>query len=207
MKHCNLDISTIEAALKMNGTHIPTSDFDLNPDQDFPNDMRLKGAAVLVPLVPRATGLHVLFTKRSAKMRNHPGQISFPGGRRDADDQDFWHTAHREATEEIGLTAQDVTCIGILPQHKTVTSFLVHPYVGVTRTNFMPKILTDEVDEVFEVPLDHLVKPENYKIKGRVWQGYKRQYYTVPYGPYYIWGATARILRMFTDILEQAHAH
>lgn len=185
----------------------PSSDFDLNPDQPLFDTAKLRNAAVLIPIIPGPSGLEVIFTKRSTTMRNHPGQISFPGGKQDNTDRSFIHTALREAEEEIGLAQKDVKIIGALPKHTTVTSFLVHPYVGLVPRNFIPKILTDEVDEVFSAPLDHLLQPANYQIEERIWQGQKRYYFTVPYGPYYIWGATARMLRMLAEILEQSDAH
>lgn len=185
----------------------PSSDFDLNKDQPSFDPAKLRNAAVLIPIIPGPNGLEVIFTKRSTTMRNHPGQISFPGGKQDSTDRSFIHTALREAEEEIGLAQKDVKIIGALPKHTTVTSFLVHPYVGLVPKNFMPEILIDEVAEVFSAPLDHLVQPSNYLVEGRIWQGQKRHYFTVPYGPYYIWGATARMLRMLADILEQHNAH
>lgn len=183
-----------------------SSDFDLNPSHMAPKDVKLRDAAVLIPIIAGSNGLEVIFTKRSTAMRNHPGQISFPGGKQDASDTSFVHTALREAEEEIGLPQIDVTIIGALPKHETVTSFLVHPYVALVPSDFKSKILTNEVAEIFSAPLDHLLQPSNYVIEGRMWQGQRRQYFIVPYGPYYIWGATARMLRMFADIMDQNNA-
>lgn len=185
----------------------PSSDFDLNHDQSRAQGIKLRHASVLIPIILRPSGLNVIFTKRSSAMRNHPGQISFPGGKQDDTDTSYIHTALREAEEEIGLAQSDVKIIGSLPKHETVTSFLVHPVIGLVPNDFIPEVQTDEVDEVFSAPLNHLLQPSNYLIEGRVWQGRKRRYFTVPYGPYYIWGATARMLRMLADIMEHSDAH
>ena len=197
----------IENALHSVENAEPSSDFDLNPDQPLINVTKLRDAAVLIPITRGQNGLEVVFTRRSTTMRNHPGQISFPGGKQDLTDTSFQHTALREAEEEIGLVQTDVQILGALPRHVTVTSFLVRPYVGLIPPNFTPLIQTDEVAEVFSAPLEHLLDPTNYLVEGRMWQGRKRHYFTVPYGPYYIWGATARMLRMFADIMEQNDAY
>ena len=207
MEQFRSKIDAVQNALVDVENTAPSSDFDLNPDQPLLDAAKLRNAAVLIPIIPGPNGLEVIFTKRSTAMRNHPGQISFPGGKQDSTDQSFIHTALREAEEEIGLAQKDVEIIGALPKHTTVTSFLVHPYVGLVPNDFIPKILTGEVAEVFSAPLNHLIQPSNYLVEGRIWQGQKRHYFTVPYGPYYIWGATARMLRMLADILEQHNAH
>ena len=207
MERYKTKIDAIESALR-NVENTPTSsDFDLNPGQQPLDTQKLRNAAVLIPIVLGNNGLDVVFTKRSSRLRHHPGQISFPGGKQDATDTSFQHTALREAEEEIGLAQTDVQIIGALPKHITVTSFLVHPYVGLIPPDFTPDILSDEVAEVFTTPLEHLLNPSNYLIEGRMWLGNSRQYFTVPYGPYYIWGATARMLRMLADILEQKDAY
>ncbi len=207
MERFKPETDLIKSALGSVQNAASSSDFDLNPDQPLIDVTKLRDAAVLIPIIPGQNGLEVVFTKRSTAMRNHPGQISFPGGKQDSTDTSFQHTALREAEEEIGLAQTDVKMIGALPKHVTVTSFLVRPYVGLIPADFSPVLRTGEVAEVFSAPLDHLLDPTNYLIEGRMWQGQKRQYFTVPYGPYYIWGATARMLRMFADIMEVNHAH
>ncbi len=197
----------IECALRGVENAEPSSDFDLNPDQPLVDVNQLRDAAVLIPITRGRNGLEIVFTRRSTTMRNHPGQISFPGGKQDGTDTSFQHTALREAEEEIGLAQTDVKIIGALPRHVTVTSFLVRPYVGLIPPDFIPIIRTDEVAEIFSAPLEHLLDPTNYLVEGRIWQGRKRYYFTVPYGPYYIWGATARMLRMFADIMGKTDAH
>ena len=173
-----------------------SSDFDLNPDVPLP-DVTLTPAAVLVAV--REEAQTVLLTKRSARLKHHPGQIAFAGGKQDAGDATPVDAALREAEEEIGLARSQVTVLGQLPAHQTVTGYLVTPVVGLVRGAFAPIAEAGEVAEVFEVPLAHVINPANFRAEGRRWQGRRRQYYAVPYGPYYIWGATARILRGLAD--------
>ncbi|MDA9208321.1 CoA pyrophosphatase [Octadecabacter sp.] len=169
-----------------------SSDFDLNPDLALPDRPALKQAAVLVAVTEDA---QLILTKRSTRLKHHPGQIAFPGGRRDDTDRDLVHTALREAEEEIGLNPQDVSVLGELPYHETVTNYVATPIVGIVPSDLQYKAEAGEVAEIFTVPLLHVMSVANFAIEGRHWQGARRHYYTVPYGPYYIWGATARMLR------------
>ncbi|MFY2824104.1 CoA pyrophosphatase [Ruegeria sp. MALMAid1280] len=172
-----------------------SSDFDLNPETVLPEGRKLRPAGVLVP-VSVATGTpRVILTKRSSALKHHPGQIAFPGGKQDEGDVDVTATALREAQEEIGLPPDLPEILGHLPTHETVTSFTVTPVVAILRAPFQPIPEPGEVDEVFSVPLAHVLNPANYIVESRRWRGHKRYYYTVPFGPYYIWGATARMLR------------
>ncbi|MEL6128136.1 MAG: CoA pyrophosphatase, partial [Pseudomonadota bacterium] len=109
--------------------------------------------------------------------------------------------ALREAREEVGLDPAAASVLGQLPIHETVTGFEVTPVVARLSAPFDPVIETGEVDQAFEVPLDFLLDPANYLIHGRRWRGTERYYYAVPWGPYYIWGATARMLRVLADRL------
>lgn len=176
-----------------------TSDFDLNPDMALPPGRILRAAAVLVPFVTGPRGVAVILTKRSSRLLHHPGQIAFPGGKVDATDTDVVAAALREAEEEIGLPRDLVEVLGTMAAHETVTGFSVTPVLGRILAPFEPRPEPGEVDEVFAVPLAHLADPARYRIEGRRWRGQIRRYYTVPYGPYYIWGATARILRALAD--------
>lgn len=173
-----------------------SSDFDLNAGITLPKNRVLKPAAVLIGITEDA---RVILTKRASHLKHHPGQIAFPGGKQDPTDIDSTDAALREAEEEIGLPRNFVTPVGFLPNHETVTSYQITPIVGLIKGDFVRKPEAGEVAEVFEVPLSYLCDPANYRIEGRRWQGHMRQYYAVPYGPYYIWGATARILRGFAD--------
>lgn len=173
----------------------PSSDFDLNPGLRPPADKPLRPAAVLVPVWLRPQGAGLILTKRASHLKHHPGQIAFPGGKVDAADASAEAAALREAQEEIGLDPARVRILGTLPVHETVTGFAVTPFVGLIDSPFDPVPEAGEVEEVFTIPLSHALSPARFVIERRQWMGVWRQYYAAPYGPYYIWGATARILR------------
>jgi 8-oxo-dGTP pyrophosphatase MutT (NUDIX family) len=183
-------------------TGASSSDFDLNKDFELPKGRVLRPAGVLVAVVRRADQWQVVLTKRSSALKHHPGQIAFAGGKQDPTDADVVAAALREAREEIGLTPESVKILGTLPDHETVTGFQVTPVLGLVRDCFQPVAEQGEVDEVFFVPLDHVMSSDNYLIQSRLWQGRRRHYYVVPYGPYYIWGATARILRGLAERMK-----
>lgn len=170
-----------------------SSDFDLNPGL-LPPGRVLRPAAVLVGVVAGASGAEVILTKRASHLKHHPGQIAFPGGKQEDSDPTPEAAALREAQEEIGLAPDLVRVIGRLPAHETVTGFLMTPILAQV-AQFSPSRDPGEVDEVFTVPLSHLLAPGSYSIQRRLWRDQWRSYYAVPWGPYYIWGATARILR------------
>ena len=179
----------------------PSADYDLNPDVVLPPDRQLVPAAVLVPVLVENGAATLFLTRRSSALRSHPGQIAFPGGRRDAGDASARAAALREASEEIGLDPQSVEVIGEMPVHETVTGFSVTPVVGIVAQRFHPVLEAGEVEEVFEVPLDSVTDPARFSIQARRWRGAMRRYYAVPCGPHYIWGATARILRAMSDAM------
>jgi 8-oxo-dGTP pyrophosphatase MutT (NUDIX family) len=177
----------------------PSSDFDLNPGIRPPADKPLRPAAVLVPVWLRNDGPRLILTKRSSHLKHHPGQIAFPGGKVDPTDASSEAAALRETHEEIGLPKDRVEILGTLPIHETVTGFAITPFVGLIRGPFDPTPEAGEVDEVFTVPFSHVLTPARFAIERRQWMGVWRRYYAAPYGPYYIWGATARILRGLAD--------
>ena len=196
------DTAQIKVALKNLTSAEDTSDFDLNKNL-APVDIELYDAAVLIPIVIRQNGLHVILTKRSDNLKHHPGQIALPGGKAERDDKNSIATALREAHEEIGLIKTNVEILGILPKHQTITNFCVTPVVGLIKNSYGPKIELGEVNEIFEIPFQIFTNHKNFQIHHRLWNNQKRGYYTVPYGPYYIWGATARIMKMFCSILSE----
>lgn len=180
-----------------------SSDFDLNPDTVFPAGLKLRPAGVLVPFQELDGKLQVILTKRSSALRHHPGQIAFPGGKQDEGDADIRAAALREAEEEIGLPRGNVEVLGELPSHDTVTGFRITPVLGRVHRPFQVQPEPGEVDEVFTVPFSHLADPAQYSVHSRYWQGCRRYYFTVPFGPYYICGATARILRGLAERMAQ----
>jgi 8-oxo-dGTP pyrophosphatase MutT (NUDIX family) len=161
-------------------------------------------AAVLVPLVERTTGLTVLLTQRAATLKDHAGQISFPGGRIEPDDRDAWHAALREAHEEIGLSRELVEFAGYLPDHHVITGFLVTPVVGFVNPEYQVRIAEAEVHDVFEVPLDYILDAANHKSRRRQVAGLDIEVHDIPYGERNIWGATAGMLLTLRRML---HSH
>jgi 8-oxo-dGTP pyrophosphatase MutT (NUDIX family) len=185
-------IDRLRAALQGDGPQ--SSDFDLNP-QFRPNGLKLRPAAVLIALCEKPDGWNVVLTKRASGLKHHPGQIAFPGGKVDPTDASPEAAALRESQEEVGLDPARVTVLGQLPPHETVTGFTVIPFLAVVKGDFTPVIEVGEVEEAFFVPLAHLLDQGAYSIQRRRWLGQWRSFFTVPWGPYYIWGATARMLR------------
>ena len=176
--------------------------FDLNLKKNKTN-VNLHPASVLVPIQYENCMWEVIFTRRSMNMKNHSGQISFPGGKFEEEDKSLHTTALREAEEEIGLSALNVCLLGSLPSHETVTGFRIFPFIGIV-TGYESHIKSSaEVSEVFKVPLEFLLNKMNYSKHTVIWNGEKRSYLSVPYGPYYIWGATARILYNFSNIFSR----
>ncbi|UWQ04650.1 CoA pyrophosphatase [Aliiroseovarius crassostreae] len=193
------EIDRIRTALGHSGGG--SSDFDLNPDIRPPTGRSLRPAAVLVPLIHEQGALRLILTKRASHLKHHPGQIAFPGGKIDAEDKSPSAAALREAWEEIGLPRDAVELIGELPPHETVTSYTVTPILGLVTRPFEVVPERGEVEEVFTVPFEHVSNLAKYAKQGRIWQGRIRYYETVPFGPYYIWGATARMLRALAERL------
>ncbi len=167
-------------------------------------------ASVLVPLVMRDDGLRVLLTRRTDHLRDHAGQISFPGGRAEDDDADAVDTALRETEEEVGLARAHVDVIGSLPHYSTVTSYIVTPVVALVRPGFTLALDSFEVAEAFEVPLSFLMTPAHHRRHRVELGGQTRQFLSMPWTgtgadgqtrDYFIWGATAAMLRNFYRFL------
>lgn len=164
----------------------------------------LREAAVLILVVDRPQGATVLFTQRTAHLTDHAGQISFPGGRVEADDRDAAHTALREAEEETGVDASRIEILGAIPQYTTGTGYLVTPVVAWTAPPIEYRPDPTEVAECFEVPFDFLVDGANHRLESAMYKGRMRSYFAIPYGSRYIWGATAGMLVTLTRVLAAA---
>jgi 8-oxo-dGTP pyrophosphatase MutT (NUDIX family) len=160
-------------------------------------------AAVLVPLVDREAGLTVLLTQRATHLKNHAGQISFPGGRLEASDDGPLAAALRETEEEIGLSRQHVTFAGYLDPHLVLSGYWVTPVVGFVQPGFALTLDRSEVDSTFEVPLLHILDPANHQARERTLGTTRVRVYDSPYGEHHIWGATAGMLISFYRLLNQ----
>ena len=158
-------------------------------------------AAVLVPVINQSGGPTLLFTRRTAHLHDHAGQISFPGGRADQGDADRIATALRETEEEIGLDRRHIEILGSLPDYDILTGFRVTPIVGWVEPPF--EIRTDpfEVAQVFEVPLAFFLEPGNHRRHNDVVKGRVRHYYSMPYAEHNIWGATAGMVYSLYQVL------
>ena len=178
-------------------------DHDLNP-ASFPGEVAaFKPAAVLVPIVLRDDELSVILTRRASHMKKHAGQISFPGGRAEDIDDDPICTALRESEEEIGLDRNLVEIVGSLSPYVTVTQYSVIPVVGLVEPTFNLVPEESEVAEIFEVPLKFLMDEVNHQKHSGFHNGIERFWYAMPYNDYYIWGATAGMLKDLSDRVKK----
>jgi len=163
-------------------------------------------AAVLFPIVLHDAGHTVLLTQRTAHLRDHAGQIAFPGGRVEAEDASPLHTALRETDEEIGLPRRQIDILGYLPEYRTGTGFRVTPVVALVRPPFELVLDPYEVAEAFEVPLSFLLDPANHQRHSLHYRGALRHFFAMPYGDYFIWGATAGMIRALSERLARCAA-
>jgi 8-oxo-dGTP pyrophosphatase MutT (NUDIX family) len=160
-------------------------------------------AAVLVPIVDRPEP-GVIFTVRTSRMRRHAGQVAFPGGRIDPEDDGPIAAALREAEEEIGLARHEVEIVGIADRYRTVTGFEVTPVLGVIPPDLPLTPHPDEVAEIFEAPLHHILRPEHQIVRTIDWRGRERSYYEIEWAGQRIWGATAAMVVNLSRRLELA---
>jgi len=198
---------SVRTRLKLGSLGPPEFSGD-GPRPDLFKSRASAAASVLIPLVVRPEGLNVLLTRRTDHLRDHAGQISFPGGRREAEDVDATAAALREAEEEIGLAPGSVEVLGSLPDYTTVTRFVVTPIVGLIERLPMIKPDPDEVAEVFEVPLRFLMNPAHHRRHVFEADGHRRQFLSMPWvspegREFFIWGATAAMLRNFYRLLQR----
>ncbi|MFN4208475.1 MAG: CoA pyrophosphatase [Agrobacterium albertimagni] len=177
-------------------------DHALNPDTILQYEqLKLKDAAVLIGVIDDPDEARIILTQRTSKLRQHAGQIAFPGGSIDATDTSPEEAALREAEEEIGLDRRFVETVGRLPQYLSGTGFRIQPVLSVVQPGFALTLNPDEVDSVFEVPLSFLMNPSNHRQDSRMWQGSVRHFYVMPYRERHIWGITAGIIRTLYERL------
>lgn len=188
-------------------SEIGHDDYDLHPELRPPAQMQAVDAAVLIPLIARAEPT-ILFTRRTANLARHSGQVSFPGGRRDAGDVSPLETALRETREETGIEPALIRVAGYLPRYRTGTGYDIAPVVGVIAQDFTLLPNPDEVAEIFEAPLAFFLDPANRRVETRQWGARERRFYVFSPGGHVIWGATAAILVDFAarltarDVIE-----
>lgn len=181
---------------------VTSGDHMLNPEiADIYHAGERRPAAVLVPIVAREPEATILFTLRTAGLRTHGGQIAFPGGRVDPEDASAEAAALREAEEEIGLSASHIETLCRGPDYLVGSGYMIAPIIAAVRPGFTLRLNPAEVDDVFEVPLSFLMDPVNHRMGSRVWQGFTRRVYEMPYEERFIWGATAGILRILYERL------
>tara|TARA_B100000686_G_scaffold258976_1_gene271364 strand:+ start:2262 stop:2900 length:639 start_codon:yes stop_codon:yes gene_type:complete len=159
-------------------------------------------AAVLVPLITHSTGVTILLTQRAGNLATHPGQISFPGGKTEIEDDGPEDTALREAEEEIGLSRENVQIIGRLGRRTTGSGFRVTPIVGLIDPILTLKRDRSEVEKIFEIPLSFVLDETNHRRETRILKGHERKFYVLPFEGHYIWGLTARLLVALRDVLK-----
>ena len=206
------DITTAHIRERLNETRRPVDPTDVVlpiGSDDWPYRLKqalsgtLKPAGVLIPVIERdATGLSLLLTQRSAELKHHAGQVSFPGGRWESDDADIVATALRETYEEVGIAQSDITVIGYMRPMPTITGYAVTPVIGVVSGDIELQLDHTEVEYAFEVPLPFLLDPANRQLVERDVGGSIAVMAEYHYDGHRIWGATAFIIREFINIIK-----
>lgn len=177
-------------------------DHRLNPDlSEELQNLKLRPAAVLIPVIADDDVARVILTVRTEKLRKHSGQVAFAGGAIDADDASPEHAAMREAEEEIGLNADFIEPVGQLPIYRSLTGFSITPVLALVKPGYNLTASPDEVDQIFEVPLMDLMNPDNHIHDSLVWQNKRRYFYTIKHSEHRIWGVTAGIIRTLYERL------
>ena len=168
-------------------------------EADFPLPKPGRPAAVLIPMIEREDQLSVLLTQRAMHLKHHAGQISFPGGKQEPDDDTLLDTALRETEEEIGISAAKIEIIGQLPSYRTISYFEVRPFIGLVEPSYELILDTNEVAEAFEVPLAFLMDQSNHLIHQVKRKGQSHPIYFIPWQDKIIWGATAAFIRNLSN--------
>lgn len=172
------------------------SSFSLEDERGLPPMPHpLKKAAVLVSLTNQNNQPSIILTRRAAHLTEHTGQIAFPGGKIDLKDKSATAAAIRETEEEIGIERKQITIIGKLPLYETVTGYSITPIVAELTPPYIFKRAKQEVDEIFELPFDFGMDLKKFRRDSLIYKGERREFWAIPYNDYYIWGATAAILR------------
>jgi len=176
---------------------------------NYQHNSPLKTAAVLIALVNNSNtdkgnvnGLQVLLTKRASHLKHHPSQISFPGGKAEPTDKNLIHTALREAQEEIGLSPDAVSIVGQLPIYEIISGYKVTPIVGIIESPQPYQKDANEVDEIFQVPLQFFLQPQNHRTIISYRNGHHHNVHFFPYKHYNIWGATAAMLKDLVEYIK-----
>lgn len=167
------------------------------------NGKKYRNSAVLIPLLIIGQDIQIILTQRSNNLPSHAGQISFPGGKVDTKDQSPVETAYREASEEIGLSRDEIEHLGYLDITTTGTNFMILPVVASISNNFVPKLNNDEVESLIHLPLNYIADVNNLKTMNKVINGEDRTFFVYEYDNYFIWGATARLLKALSERLFQ----
>ena len=191
----------VEQRVNAVADHPETGDHVVDPTLERLGDHQLRDAAVLVPVVERAPEATVLFTQRTDHLNSHAGQIAFPGGKIDDTDATALEAALRETDEEIGLGRDLIEPVGALEPYLTRSGYRIFPVLAVVRSEFELTLNEIEVSDAFEVPLSFLMSEDNHLRGTRMINGFKAEYYEMPYGKRYIWGVTAGIVRRIYERL------
>ncbi len=188
-------------------SHDPVSEvMDRLPEhivKGYLENVKLKHAGVLLGLQQSVSGIKLILTKRTTKLKNHAGEISFPGGSFDeSHDNSIIETAMREAYEEIGLPKKSSDIIGFVPPQISLgTGFIVTPVIALIANDFKPIANEDEVEEIFHVPIDFFIDRENLRHEHKIYDQIRWSVYSYTYKQYYIWGLTAQIIRKFCSLI------
>ena len=167
------------------------------------NGKKYRNSAVLIPLISNNQEIQIILTQRSNNLPSHAGQISFPGGKVDLKDESPVDTAYREANEEIGLSREKIEHLGYLDITTTGTDFMILPVVASISSNFVPKLNNDEVESLVYLPLNFIADTNNLQLMNKEINGDNRTFFVYEYDNYFIWGATARLLKALSERLFQ----